>query len=289
MGSVGTDWEAALPELLVELSTAWRLTLGRPLPGGSASYVTRVTQTDGSPAVLKLAVDDAGLAAQIATLRRADGRGYARLLRSDLDRGALLLEALGPALSASRMAPEAQLVVLADTLRAAWQPAATRPTLEDDKATGLRRLIERCRSGVGADWPDAVYDQALGYADSLQAADPAELVVVHGDPHPGNALRAAPGRSDSGYCFVDPDGFVADRAYDLGVTLRDWCARLHGSDARGTLERYCRVVADHAGVDAGRVWRWAYLERVTTGLYVLDLGAAAVGRPYLDTAALLLD
>lgn len=287
LGAEGAAWVAALPDLLVEVAGLWGLTLGRSLPGGSASYVTRVTRADGTEAVLKVCVDRDGLADQIATLQRAAGRGYVRLLQADLARHALLLEELGPALSASRLSPEEQLVVLVDTLQEAWR-ADRAPAV--DKAVSLRSLIERLAPTVGAAWPDAVFDQARAYADSLTAADAADLVVVHGDPHPGNALRAsAPGRSSSGYVFVDPDGFVADRAYDLGVTLRDWCGQVRRHGGRATLERYCDLVSDRSGVDRDRIWRWAYLERVTTGLYVLDFGADRVGRPFLDTAALLLN
>ena len=68
-----------------------------------------------------------------------------------------------------------------------------------------------------------------------------DLVVVHGDPHPGNllAVRAPRPGADTGYVFVDPDGFVADRAYDLGVALRDWSSTLLGPDARTVAEGYC--------------------------------------------------
>lgn len=41
------------------------------------------------------------------------------------------------------------------------------------------------------------------------------IVVVHGDPHPANTLRAPDGRG-RGWVLVDPDGFRADPAYDAG-------------------------------------------------------------------------
>lgn len=91
--------------------------------------------------------------------------------------------------------------------------------------------------------------------------------------------------------FVDPDGFVADRAYDLGVALRDWSSRLLGPDARKVAEGYCALLADRSGVDAQRIWEWGFLERVSTGLYVLDVVGAPerVARPYLDAAERLAD
>lgn len=292
MGEAGAAWIAGLPRVIEDLRQRWSITVGRPYPGGSSSYVARVTRDDGSPAVLKISVLADQIDRQVAVLRRADGRGYARLLDHDLAHGALLLEPLGRTLTASGRPPEEQLVVLAETLREAWQsydgPA---PAGADDKAASLHDLISSTWPGLDEPCPRAVVDQALRYADSLVAADTEHLVVVHGDPHPSNALRA-PGESDrspSGYCFVDPDGFPADRAYDLGVALRDWCGRLKGPDPRSTLEHYCAILAEQSGVDAARIWRWGFVERVSTGLYVMSFGAERVGRPYLDTAAHLLD
>ena len=118
------------------------------------------------------------------------------------------------------------------------------------------------------------------------------MVVVHGDPHPGNLLAVPNPRpgAETGYVFVDPDGFVADRAYDLGVALRDWCGWLLGPDARRTAEGFCAVLAERSGVDAQRIWEWGFLERVSTGLYVMDVvgGPESVSRPYLDSAEKLV-
>ncbi len=291
MGGAGAAWIAELPRVIEDLQQRWSITLGRPLPGGSSSYVVRVRRADGSPAVLKISLLTVQIDREVAVLRRADGRGYARLLDHDLSSGALLLESLGPTLAASGRSPEEQLVVLAETLQEAWLSYdGPEPAGADDKAVSLQNLIGSAWSALDEPCPRAVVDQALRYAEGLVGADRAELVVVHGDPHPSNALRAGhPGRAASGYCFVDPDGFPADRAYDLGVALRDWCGRLAGPEPRGTLAAYCAVLAAHSGVDADRIWRWGFVERVSTGLHVMHFGTERVGRPYLDTAARLLD
>ena len=114
---------------------------------------------------------------------------------------------------------------------------------------------------------------------------------MHGDPHPGNllAVRSPRAGADSGYVFVDPDGFVADRAYDLGVAMRDWSERLLGPDARRIAEDLCATLAERSGVDTTRIWEWGFLERVSTGLYLLDVvRSPAVGIPYLRSAEQLL-
>ena len=291
MGPRGVAWADALPGRLADLARDWGLDLGRSLPGGSNSYVVRARTADGVPAVLKVVLDDTGLADQIRVLENAAGRGYVRLLGSDLDRHAMLLEALGRPLQASGRPGEDQLALLADTLAVAWQRSPLDAVAAaQDKAVGLAELIADHWERLGRPCPVRVRDQALRYADLLADAPADSLVVVHGDPHPGNAL-AMPRRrrgAETGYCFVDPDGFVADRAYDLGVTMRDFSPEVlrHG---RGRVESYARLLADRTGVDVIRIWRWAFLERVSTGLYVLGLGFEPVARPYLDSAEVLAD
>lgn len=291
MGERGSAWTDALPGVLAALAHDWGLDLGRPVAGGSNSYVVRARCADGASAVLKVVLDDEGLADQIRVLDVADGRGYARLLRSDLERRALLMEALGEPLQASGRPAEEQLAVLADTLAIAWLPSPVeRVPADEDKAVGLAELIADHWERLGGPCPAAVRDQALRYADWLADAPADSLVVVHGDAHPGNALavrRARPG-TETGYCFVDPDGFVADRAYDLGVTMRNFCSSVL-REGRSPVDRYARLLAERTGVDVERIWRWAFLERVSTGLYVLGLGSEPVARPFLDSAALLLD
>ena len=288
LGPVGQQWLEALPGVLDQLATQWSLQIGRALPGGSASYVVGATTADGRSVVAKVALPDPGLDAQVATLERAAGRGYVQLLAYDAARGALLLERLGASLDRTVRRPEDQLRILADTLTTAWLPATSGPV---DKAADLKSGLLDAWQRLGRPCSRRVVDQAAAYADR-RSADPGEPVVVHGDPHPGNLLAVPQPRpgGETGFCFVDPDGFVADRAYDLGVALRDWCSRLQGADARRVLEGYGQILAERTGVDTVRIWEWGFVERVSTGLYVLDtVGSTAVGRPFLDTAERLLD
>lgn len=295
LGDAGAAWERALPDLLAEVVREWDLRLTEmPAGRGSNSYVRAVDRADGTPAVLKLVVDDAGLAEQVAVLRAADGRGYARLFAYDPTRRALVLERLGPPLRSSGKPVREQLGILADLLRVAWQvPLEIAPPVPagDDKASGLHRLIEEIDERLGGICPPAAKTQALAYAEARAAAfDPTTCVVVHGDPHSDNALATL--ADPASYRFVDPDGFRCDPGYDLGVVLRDWCAELAALDraaARALARTYCSEIASHASLDADVVWQWAFVERVSTGLYATALGSPDVGRPFLETAALLAD
>ena len=293
MGEPGRAWVAALPELLARLEQLWSIALGRAIPGGSGSYVAQARLADGSAGVVKVAVAEEGWADQVATLERAEGRGYVRLLNVDPASRAMLLERLGRTLDRAGWPPDRQLGCLADTLALAWQDAGgVRPDHGADKATRLGTFIEGAWSRLGKPVSERVVEQALRYAERRAAEATTDLVVVHGDPHPGNLLAVPHPRpgAETGYVFVDPDGFVADRAYDLGVALRDWTDWLLGPDARRTAEGFCAVLAQRSQVDAQRIWEWGFIERVSTGLYLLDVvrGPELVARPYLSSAERLV-
>lgn len=283
LGEEGAAWSARLPGVLDDLARRWELTWERALPGGSASYVLGARTASGEQRVVKVGLPGRGEDShEAAVLEAAAGRGYAELHAVDVDHDALLLERLGPSLQQEPKPPERTLDVLVDTLREAWTAPADVP--EVDRATELHDLVVRFDDRHRACDP-AVRRQALAYAEHLATTTGATAVVCHGDPHPGNALACA---RTGGHALVDPDGLRCEAAYDLGVALREWNPRV-AEGGRPMLERWCTRVAARAGVDRDRVWRWAFLERVSTGLYVLDLGAERLARPFLETARLLVD
>ncbi len=89
--------------------------------------------------------------------------------------------------------------------------------------------------------------------------------------------------------FVDPDGFLAEPAYDLGVVLREWCDEvLAAEDPRKLLRTYCELLAGETGVDDAAIWEWGFVERVTSGLYCVRSGMEAMGRRFLEAAERLV-
>ncbi len=285
LGEPGAAWLAGLPALLDDLAARWGLTWERPLPGGSASYVVGARTGDGAPRVVKVVVPGAaptGAAHEAAVLRAAAGHGYALLHDHDEERGALLLERLGTSLARAPGTPERTLDALVDTLRRAW--VADLPAPRPDRASELHELVARLDDRHAACDP-AVRRQVAAYAERVSVPGPDPEVLLHGDPHPGNALACA---RSGGHVLVDPDGFRGDPAYDLGVALRDR-GELVLEGGRSVLERWCDRVAARSGVDRDRIWCWAFLERVSTGLYVLDFGADRVARPFLRSAHALVD
>jgi len=163
-GAEGERWLAELPRLIAELERRWSITVGPTVAGGTGSYVARVRTTDGQDAVLKLALPDPGFADQVRTIDSARGHGYVKLLASDVERHAMLQEALGLSMDRLRLSPEAQIEGLCATLRQAWElPKPTGANLgqAQAKAFGLAEMVDRLWSELGRPCSSEVVSQAL--------------------------------------------------------------------------------------------------------------------------------
>lgn len=109
----------------------------------------------------------------------------------------------------------------------------------------------------------------------VEAHDDERAVLVHGDVHEWNTLRA-----DDGFKLIDPDGLFAEAEYDMGILMREDPAELmHGDPA----ER-ARWLAMRTGLDAVAIWEWGVVERVSTGLVCTSIGLQPVGRQMLAAA-----
>ncbi|WCO65195.1 aminoglycoside phosphotransferase family protein [Iamia majanohamensis] len=273
-------WLRTLPDVVDALSARWGLTPGAAFPDATEALVLAVTcGDDRSPAVLKLVVPQEGDPAQDeATVLRLDGGdGCVRLLDDDPDLGALLLERLGPSLHALGLPLARRQQVLCDTARRVWRPAPGCGLRSGaDKARWLVDHITTSWEELDRPCSEAAVDHALGCAARRVAAhDDERAVLVHGDVHEWNALR-----SGDGFRLVDPDGLLAEPAYDLGVLMREDPVDL----LRGEPRDRARWLAVRTGLDAGAIWEWGVVERVSTGLLATRVGLQPVARQMLHAA-----
>ena len=177
---------AHLGHLVDELEREWLITVGRPILGGSGSYVAEAVTDAGAEVVLKLSIPD-GLdghtawAEELVTVRLGAGHGYVRVLRADADRRAMLQERLGRPLSELALPVETQIEILARTLRKGWyRPAdvATLPTGREQADDVARDILARW-TRLDGPCPRPTVDRALEFARTRAAAfDPERAVFI---------------------------------------------------------------------------------------------------------------
>ncbi|MEZ4664237.1 MAG: aminoglycoside phosphotransferase family protein, partial [Caldilineaceae bacterium] len=147
----GHAWLAALPALVDECAERWSLRVQPPFAPLSYNYVLPATGADGMDVVLKLGVPNEELTTEIEALRIFDGRGIARLLFGDAERGILLLERVQPGAMLLTVADDARATeIAADVMQRLW-----RPEPEQHQFARFTELIEEMRATL-ADLPDGV-------------------------------------------------------------------------------------------------------------------------------------
>ena len=287
MDEPGRRWMAALDASMAHLEEAWDARFGAVLRGGSESLVAEATLADGRGAVVKLGLPAYGdLSGEARVYRLAAGRGYAELLAWDPSVNALLLERLGAPLREASPTTESQLAALCRTLEDAWTalPDAEGLMTGAEKARWLKDFIEEKWSALGRPCERAARDRALSFAEEREDAfTPADAVLVHGDAHAENALLA-PSLPGGRFKFVDPDGLHAEKACDLAVPMREYSAELLAGDTERLARERCETLAAATDVDATAIWQWGYMERVSTGLTMLDIGMREEGLESLAVA-----
>jgi streptomycin 6-kinase len=273
-GETGARWVHQLPDCVAKLERDWDVRVGEVLTGGSESLVVTAKRADATPAILKIGLpgsSDLTLEANILAL--ADGRGYVRLLARDTARNAVLLERLGPAVGTLSLPVPRQIEMICAALSQAWIGLDSADALMTGaaKARWLSQFIGRLAQRLPHACAASTIRRALEFAGLREAAfDPAACVLVHGDCHEFNALLDP---RDEGSCrFVDPDGLFAEPAYDLGILMRGWNDELLSGDTVRLGRQRCQRLATLTHVDAAAIWQWGFIERVSTGLHLMDLG-----------------
>jgi len=292
LGPAGSRWLEDLPGILASLAADWSIVYGRPLDGGNAAYVIEAATADGRPVIAKLALPPgvdgfAPFEQELETLQLAGGDPYAELIRHDVSRRSLLLERLGPPLASLGWPSARQLNTVASTLARGWRPvpAARLPT-GAAKAEWLAGFVARQWADLGRPCSQAAAEKAVSYAAERDAAfDPGRTVLIHGDAHARNLLlKPDPAGGSTSFRLIDPEGLLSEPAHDLGVALRDRNEELLAGDSATTAIQRCQQAALLTGVNGEAIWQWAFIERVSTGLFLFRLGHRREARLYLAAA-----
>jgi streptomycin 6-kinase len=263
------DWLRALPALIERLAERWSLTVGPPFPAIEMNYVAAARRADGQPCVLKVSRYVGETRTEIAALRLWDGDGAARLLESDPELGALLVERLAPGTMLVEVAErddDAATAVAAGVLARLWRPPPAQPDLG-----GLRGLASWCaaydRNRVALSrgahgFPAALFARADALRAELLASTEAP-VVLHGDLHHFNVLRAE--RAE--WLAIDPKGLAGDKCFDVCQFLRN-PRPVPASVNRRRLDLLCAEL----GLDRPRTRDWCLVHAVLDACWDVEEG-----------------
>jgi streptomycin 6-kinase len=264
-GAGAAAWVDRLPQIVASLAEAWALTLEPHFQDLSYNFVAPVRRPDGTAAVLKVSypAPEGDFLYEERAVRAFGAHGCARLLASDLDRCALLMEALLPGLPVSSLRDDvAEVSATASVMRALHRP----PPDGHDFPTFAAWIEAMARQAAGLpnrfDW----LERGISLGRDLIAAPIGPAVLLHGDLHHDNVLSSG----DSWRC-IDPKGVIGEPAWEVGPYLYNNLTDADDETSwRRTIRRRADQFADELGLDHQRVYACAAVYAALSGSWSLD-------------------
>ncbi|MFF8831176.1 aminoglycoside phosphotransferase family protein [Streptomyces sp. NPDC015131] len=277
-GERGSVWLAELPGLVAELLGRWDCTRDGAVTHGGVGLVVPVRWRDGVPAVVKVSFPHPGNVHEPDAFEAWGGAGAVRLYARDDARFAMLLERARPETLAEVADGDRVVTVAARLGRRLAVPAPPGVPLLRDRADAWEAELLRDAREVPHTLGSRAVDAAVATVRELGGDQPD--LMVHGDLHPRNVLRA----EREPWLAIDPKGCAGDPAYDGGTLLKSRVPALLGADdPAGAVRRVLDVFAEAAELDRERVYRWAQFHAVSAVFWGRRHGfRVARGGPGLD-------
>lgn len=264
LGELGEKWLKNIHYIVNQLKNKWDISIEDVIDGGSHALVCLVD----SNKTLKIEIPDhseTSFMASVEALRLAKGNGYVCLYEYDLDNRAILLERLGKPLSKLDYSVDAQLQLLTSALKQTWGMPLNRTHLNNGLSSidWFENYVHERKEKLN----DIVFNRYNEYLNFIKnSIDESEFVLVHGDGHNNNLLENSFGE----FKFIDPDGMYFEKAYDLGVLMREYIDEYRVDPLNLGIKR-SQLLSELCGVDEMRIFMWGYLHMVATALILMDM------------------
>jgi streptomycin 6-kinase len=248
-GSNGKAWLESLASTVQTYLQKWELTSEGPVSNLSYNYVIKVTDSEGTPLILKLGVPNFDTRNEMVTLQVYDGDGCAKLLNSDPENGVMLLERLVPGTMLSAESDE--MVVLGNYMKV-WK-AIRRPLTGGASTPSLVHWFEGLtnyrHSGDVQIAMEHVQLAVEFFQNVMDTSKGQEL--LHGDLHHENILYSG----EKGWMAIDPKGVAGDPYFDVVSFLVN---QLDSKpDPKSILKLRVDTISEQMGLDRQRLLKAA--------------------------------
>ena len=265
-GDEGMAWLGRLPALIVECERRWSLSSGPPFAALTHSYTAPAWDIHGAGVVLKLAVPDRFVAAEIDALRLFEGDGAARLVDGDESLGVMLIERLEPGALLLETDEREATSIAAGLMVRLRRPVPPGHRFHDawEWMQGLDRLRLAFDGGTGP-FPAPLIERAEAHLRNPSG----EKAVLHGDLHHYNVLSA----EREPWLAIDPKGIVGEPEYEAAAFLRN--NLIDKPEPRRVLSTRLDRIAEEAGLDRERMIGWGIADRVLSAWWAYEESGCA--------------
>lgn len=256
-GESGAVWLDELPGIVDELLGHWECAVDGAVLYGGVGIIVPVRRRSEGAAVLKVSFPHPGNIHEPDALAAWSGHGSVLLHARDDDRFAMLLERVQASTLAEVDDSDEVAAIAGQISRRLAVPAPPCLPRLQDQADAWEQELHRDAEELPHGLSRHVVDAALSTVRDLGAAQPD--VLIHGDLHPGNILRA----DREPWLAVDPKGYAGDPAYEIGAFLKARAVTFRGAaDVRAAVHRTLDVFTEAAEVDRELLQHWAQFHLV---------------------------
>jgi len=211
-GEDGITWLSELSQNLREVENNWDIKIVKPFGNLTYSYVAMVETTDGQ-AVLKYTPTCKRTEQEIAWYIHGPSAAPI-MLKSDSERGLLLLERLLPEGSAKDLVKLGKDDEATEAIASVVVELGSSRSTSDFSFLHISEFHKNLSSLTGYLDEEAL-DKALNMLKDL-TLDKSKDCVLHGDLHHDNVLS-----SGDSWKAIDPHGYIGPRAFEVGAMIRN--------------------------------------------------------------------
>lgn len=266
-GEWGKQWLNDLPEVIREIEKSWSLKTEKAFENMSYNYVAPCICADGSKAVIKIALplNNLEIFNEAKFLRLSNGNGSVKLLRSDENRRAILLEKLTPGANLKEICrkDEAEAIEIAI-------PVMRKLLKEPPVNYNFLRLEDWYNNffekADETNFPSEVLNKARKYFIELSSASKQKF-LIHGDFHHENVLSA----TREAFLAIDPKGIIGDIGYEIAVFLNNhlwWLAC--EANLKEKLNDALRHFSEAFEIETLDLRKWAFAQIVLSAWWTFD-------------------
>ena len=261
-GAQGTAWLDTLPQLVATIASKWRLHELTPAANLSHNYVLSGWQGT-IPVILKLSLDQEGLAQEAFALKCFAGFGAVGVIADD-DR-ALLIERAIPGTSLKSGFPANDIDATTITCHV-MQKLHHAPIPTDHHFPHITDWLAVLNKNHAI--PDSHLQKAKQLRDQLLATM-APDTLLHGDLHHDNILQHG-----QAWVVIDPKGVIGEPAYEAAAFIRnpmpELLQYLSREKATAMIQNRIAVFAQNLNVLPNKITAWCFVQAVLSWVWALE-------------------
>lgn len=262
-GDAGSKWLKDLPQFIFNYENQWQFKVGECFSDAQFNVVLNALKNDGAPVVFKCCVPNKEFKTEVKSLEHYNGIGAVRLLKSDIENGAMLLEKINPGILLEKcsLKIEVETAQAVSACKKIHKPTKNRedfPTLTDWFEGFSQRLFKKFDGTFGPFSKESV-EKAYFLSRELLASQ-TNLVLLHGDLHYANLLLA----DNHEFKSIDPKGVIGESEFEIPLP------RVTNPISKSELLYRVDCYIEQSQFDKKRIYAWLFSKAILAAWWTVE-------------------